>query len=229
MITIILVEPEGPENIGAVARVMQNFGINKLVLVNPKADHLSMDAQKRAMKAFPILKKAKVTKTIPKLHTLVATTAKLGNDFNVPRAPLSPEQLAQTINKLSNKTEIGLVFGRESKGLTNQEVQQCDFTVTIPSSEKYQALNLSHAVGIILYEFFKTSKEIKPHEKITIASEREKQQVINLHNDVLNQLSFSLQTKKETQIKVWKRVISKAFLTKREAYTLMGFLKKLKK
>ncbi|MBS3128267.1 RNA methyltransferase [Candidatus Woesearchaeota archaeon] len=226
MISLILVEPEGPENIGAVARVMKNFDVTELILVKPKCNHLSLEARKRAMKAHSVLEKAKIVKAIPKMHTLIATTAKGGNDFNVSRAPLSPEQLVEII--AHKKINLGIVFGRESSGLTNEEIQQCDFCVTIPSSEKYQALNLSHAVSIVLYEIFKKNKKIKPHEKITIASEREKEQVIKLHAEVLNYFSFSSKPKKEIQQKVWKRVIGKSFLTKREAYTLMGFFKKVK-
>lgn len=226
MLSIIIVEPENDGNVGAIARAMMNFNFSDLILVNPKCDHLSETAINRARHADTILKKAKIVKKIPKMHTLIGTTARLGTDFNVPRSPMSPDQLIDLLPK--SKQNMGLVFGRETTGLTNEEVQQCDFVVTIPTKREYQSLNLSHAVAILLYELYKHSGDVKPHEKVTMASEREKKQVIIMFKDVIGKLHFPTPTKKQTQLKVWKRIMGKSFLTKREAYALMGFFKQAK-
>ncbi|MBW2978422.1 TrmJ/YjtD family RNA methyltransferase [Candidatus Woesearchaeota archaeon] len=218
MISIVLVEPKNSGNVGAIARSMANFGFSKLVLVNPKCNHLSQTARNRAKWAQVVLKKAKVVKKIPKFDTLVATTAKIGTDYNIPRSPISPEKLSSVC-----KGNIGIIFGRESTGLTNEEIQQADFVVTIPASKKYPVMNLSHSVAIILYELSKEDHT----SHIILASKKEKEQILKMINKVLNKLSFATKEKKQTQKIVWKRTINKSFLTKREAFAIMGFFRKL--
>lgn len=224
MISIILVEPKKSGNLGAVARVMANFGFDNLVLVNPKCKKTAKEAIKRAKHGIDVLKKAKVVKKIPAMDTLIATTAMLGTDYNIPRSPISPEQLSKIILK---KGKIGIVFGREGPGLTNKEVLACDFVCTIPSSKKYPTLNLSHSVAVVCYELSKSLSTKKVSEHIIFASKAEKDQLMKFLNQALKKMPFKNVQKRETQKKVWKRMIGKSFLTKREAYALMGFLKKL--
>ena len=225
MISIILIQPENSGNIGAVARAMKNFGVNNLVIIHPKVKVNTITSRKRSKHAVDIIKKAKVKDInfLKKFDCLIATTAKLGTDYNIPRSPISPEQLTKITNKRSN---IGLVFGRESKGLTNKEIALCDFLVSIPTSKDYPSMNLSHAVTILLYELFKNKENIASH--ITPASKIEKQQLMKNINQILNKLKFTTDSKKQTQKTIWKRILGKSFLTKREAFALIGFFKKLK-
>jgi len=222
MISVVLVEPRNSGNVGAVARVMANFGFSDLILVNPKCNHLSQTARNRAKWANNVLSKAKIVKSLSSIKsTLVATTAKIGTDYNIPRSPITPEKLSKIIKK-----DAAIVFGRESTGLTNKEVQQCDFVVAIPTSRKYPVMNLSHAVGIVLYELAKKKENVSSH--IIFASEADKKQLMKMLNKALNKMDFATKEKKQTQVKVWKRMIGKSFLTKREAFALMGFLRKIK-
>lgn len=222
---IILVEPENSGNIGASARVMANFRFNNLVLVNPKCEHLNEQAKKRAKQhGKKILLKAKVLKKLPKLDYLVATTSQTGSDYNIPRTFVFPEQLTE---KNTGSAEIGLVFGRESSGLTNAELLKCDFTITVPAAPEYPTLNLSHSVAIILYELFKKSDKQKIAEKTSPISVKEKEQIMKMFEKLFNRLKFSTKEKKETQNIVWKRIIGKAMLSKREAYAVMGLLRKI--
>ncbi|MFC1690704.1 RNA methyltransferase [Nanoarchaeota archaeon] len=237
MISIILVEPKNSGNIGAIARIMKNFEFSELILVNPKVNHLSQTAKNRAKHAQEILKKAKVKKSDKKLDKilggydyLIGTTGKIGSDYNIPRSPITPEKLAEKLkDKKLLKKKIGLIFGRENKGLYNKEIQICDFVVHIPGNKKYPVFNLSHSIGIILYELFKKKpdKTTSSSSHIVYASKTEKDQLEKLLNKALNNLEFSTAEKKLTQKKVWKRLIGKSFLTKREAYALMGFFRKL--
>lgn len=224
MISVILIEPSKSGNLGAIARVMANFGFDNLVLVNPKCKKTAREAIKRAKHGLYVLRKAKVVKKIPKMDTLVATTAKLGTDYNIPRSPISPEQLSEIIQP---NTKIGLVFGREGPGLRNEEVMACDFVCTIPSSSKYPTLNLSHSVAIILYELSKKMPNKKVSEHIIFASSVEKEQLNKMLEKTLKMLPFTAEQKRNTQRLVWKKMIGKSFLTRREAYALMGFFKKL--
>ena len=226
MIYIAILESETPGNIGAIARIMQNFDILNLILINPKCDHLDIIATARATKhAKKILEKAKIVKKfsyIKKFDCIIGTTAIQGSDYNIPRVAISPEKLISKIKNIKN--DIVIVFGRESNGLTNEEIMKCDIITSIPSSPKYPTMNISHSVGIILYELFK----IKHKNEIELASKKDKEVIFSEINNLLNNFKFSTKEKKETQKIIWKKIINKSFLTKREMFGLFGFLKKLK-
>ena len=235
MIAIVLVQPENSGNMGAIARAMGNFGFEKLILIDPKAEHLNDEALHRSKHAKDILKSA-VKK--PKSYFdksskdnifndydyVIAFTSVLGTDYNLIRTPLSPEKFSKSIDLKKN---YALVFGRDGSGLTNDEIKQCDFPVTIGTSKEYPALNLSHAVSIILYEIYKKHGTNSVCEHIRENDQPTKEVIIDKINAIINQLDFSTPEKSETQKVVWKRVISKANLTKREAYAILGFLSKL--
>jgi len=223
MIQIVLVEPKNSGNVGAIARAMVNFGFDKLILINPKCNHLSQTARNRAKWAQDVLKKTKKINSLSEIKsTLIATTGKIGTDYNIPRSPITPEKLSNIINK---KKDLALVFGRENSGLNNKEISECDFVVTIPTSKKYSVMNLSHAVAILLYELSKNKENISSH--IIFASEQDKKQLMKMLNKTLNNMDFATKEKKQTQITVWKRMIGKSFLTKREAFALMGFFRQI--
>ena len=224
MLTIVLIEPISPGNIGAIARAMKNFDLKKLILINPKCNPQSEEATKRAKHAKDILKKAKIVENfdyLKRFDYIIGTSANVGStDYNIPRLPVKPENL-----KIKNKNSV-IVFGREDSGLTNEEIMKCDFIVSIPSSKKYQTLNISHAAAIIFYELFKQKKETS-HEHIRMAVNKDKQILFKLINQSLNKLNFSTPDKKETQKKLWKRIIGKSYLTKREFQAMCGFFKKI--
>jgi tRNA/rRNA methyltransferase len=229
MISIVLIEPEHPGNIGAVARVIANFGFENLVIVNPKCA-IDDEVLRLAKHAGNIVKKAKITtaKILAEFDYKIATTSQLGTDFNLTRTPIAPEQLAGILNTTAkNKSKIALIFGREGEGLHNDEINSCDFVVAIPTSKKYPTMNLSHSVAVVLYELSKKLLKENISSHITPISEAEKKQIMKMFNKVLAKLPFKTEQKKETQRKVWKRMISKSFLSKREAYALMGLLRKL--
>ncbi|MFH0875455.1 MAG: RNA methyltransferase [archaeon] len=232
MVSVVLVEPENPGNIGAVARVMKNFDFDELILIAPKADHLCDEAICRAKHAGDVLKKAIVMpysyfeKGINSLFSdfkiVAATTSVLGSDYNIPRLPISPEALAKNIT-----AKTAIVFGREGSGLNNDEISRCSFIVTIPSSKKYPALNLSHSVSIILYEIYKLNGKNKIGSNINYISQKEKEVILEKVELLLDSLHFATPEKKETQREVWRSIVNKNFLTKREAFALLGFLRKL--
>ena len=229
MIELILVEPRKQENLGAIARVMKNFSFNKLVLINPKCK-IGISARKVARHANDVLSKAKIKdfKYLKKLDYLIGTTSRLGTDYNIPRNVIDAEKIAEKISSVDyKKLKIGILIGRESSGLTNDEINQCDALITIPSSKEYSALNISHSVSIILYELFKKIGEEKSNSHILFATEKDKEVMMQYINKILDNLEFSTPEKKDTQKKVWKRVFGKAMLTKREAFAVMGFLRKL--
>ena len=91
---------------------------------------------------------------------------------NVSRVAITPKQLAERVS--SAKGSIALVFGRESSGLTNQELDSCDFMVTIPASHDYNVLNVATAASIMFYEIFHRTKARQDE----LASEASKQRLL---------------------------------------------------
>jgi len=227
MISIILIEPETSGNVGYVARAMKNFGFKELILINPKCNHLDLNAMSRATHARDLLKKAKVEdfSYLKNFDYLIATTAIIGTDYNIPRSPISVEELAKKVSKIKNK--IGLMIGREGSGLNNKEINMADFIVTIPASKSYPTLSISHSVAIMLYELFKYMNKERQNQHIIFASKKEKEIIMKIINKHLDKMEFQTRGKKDTQKKIWKRILGKSFLTKREAFALMGFFKKL--
>lgn len=237
-IIIVLIAPETSGNVGAVARVMANFESKNLLLINPKCDHLNKTALDRASHAKSILKNAKVIKNkdfkkvekqIRKFgNHIIATTSKLGNDYNILR---SVEYINDVTPKITQKdSNLVLIFGRESCGLTNQELEIADFAVTIPSADKYPVLNLSHSVAVCLYEIYKTANNKKITEsKPRQAQQTEIAQLNKLINLTIDDMTFVRNGQDKTLRLVWKKLLSKLMLSRREAFALIGYFKKILK
>ncbi|MSR86064.1 TrmJ/YjtD family RNA methyltransferase [Candidatus Woesearchaeota archaeon] len=220
---IICIESQTPGNLGAIARTMKNFEFENLVLLNPKCSHLDKEALDRATHAKEILQKAKIVKEL-KYDTLIGTTAILGTDYNLIRTPITPEALAQ----MDLKGNVGLVIGREADGMRNEELKACDIVVSIPTSKKYPTMNVSHATTILLYELFKASKKEKIGQHIKPAKKEDKERLLALIDEKMECLTFTTEYKKRTQRTLWKNVIGKSNLSKRELMALFGFMKKIK-
>lgn len=148
----ILVEPFVPENVGAAARAIKTMGFKSLRLVNP-CDHLSDKAQMLAHGSVDVLKKALVFPSLEEaLHDcdlIIGTTAKqrmAKNDYHM--CEELPDLIAR---KLKSVNKIAIVFGRESRGLNNQELKLCDILSTIPMKAKYPSLNLAQTVMLYAY------------------------------------------------------------------------------
>ena len=228
MISIILMEIEHPGNVGAIARVMGNFGFQQLVLVNPQCDHLCQEARCRAKHAQGVLENAQVVgvSSLREFDYLIGTTARVGNDYNINRSPLTPPELVEVLK--GKEANIGLLIGREGNGLTNEEIKQCDYTVTIPALKTYATLNISHAVAVLLYELSTLLVEEKNTDHFIVAGVEEKKHLFSAFDALLESLPFETPEKKETQKLVWKKLVGKSMLTKREAFALFGLFKKMR-
>lgn len=221
MITVALLSPESEGNVGAIARVMKNFSLSRLLLIDPGCDHLSADSMARSTHASSILKRAKVGKlsSLKKFDYVIATTAIVGTDYNIPRLPITPSCLSQILDR---KADSCILFGPESSGLPNSVIRRCDIIVKIPSDQKYPTMNISHAAAIILYELFKA----RPACAAAPVKKKEKDILLDNINKLIDSLGFATEQKKDTQKLVWKRVINRSMLTRREAFALLGFFRK---
>jgi tRNA/rRNA methyltransferase len=224
-VSVVLVETHNTGNMGSVSRAMKNFGCTRLLLVNPKASHKTITARKFAMHGSDVLRNAKKIswQDVLKHDVVVSTTARLSNDYNIPRSPLTPRKAAEKLAAVK-KRSIALVFGPEDAGLPTSYILDSDFIITIPTAQ-YAALNLAQAVTVILYELH----TIKPKEFFTPVSAAEKVELQRLIHEQIDTLPFATKEKRETQRRVWNRVIGKALLTRREAFALLGFFRKLRR
>ena len=153
---IILVGPTLGENIGAAARAMMNFGLSEMRLVSPKGNWPNQKAINTASGAERILEQAKIFDTteeaVADLQRLYATTAQV-RDMEKP--VLGPHGLAATVRENSVAGEkSGILFGRESKGLDNEDVAMSDAIVMVPVHPDHTSINLGQAVLLIGYEWF---------------------------------------------------------------------------
>ena len=148
-VKVVLVGTTHPGNIGATARAMKNMGILDLALVEPK-EFPSDVATFRSKAAKDILEKASVHKSLAEAISqceLVVGTSARGR--TVPWPVLNPKEAAGEMHKSSLNGKVAIVFGREDRGLTNEELGLCNFHVHIPSDPEYSSLNLSQAVQIL--------------------------------------------------------------------------------
>jgi tRNA/rRNA methyltransferase len=160
MLAVVLVEPAGPLNVGSVARLCANFGIEQLRLVAPRCDHLGEEARRMAVHAEPLLEQAalfpSLAAALADCERVVATSGRI----EMESLPLSDAPAAMRWLKAQPSAAAGmgaLVFGREDRGLSNAELLQAGRVVRLSTSESYGSLNLSHAVAICLHELQQTA------------------------------------------------------------------------
>ncbi len=152
-IRVVLVNTSHAGNIGGAARAMKNMGLSRLVLVDPE-DFPSPNAVARASGATDILDSALVVATLE--EALAGCSLVLGTsarDRRIPWPLLDPRECASvSVEQSAGGGEVALVFGREYAGLTNEELQRCQYHVHIPSDPQFSSLNLAAAVQVLTYE-----------------------------------------------------------------------------
>ena len=158
LINIVLVETSHPGNIGSVARAMKTMGLSKLSLINPRK-FPSGEANALSGNATDILENAQIYKTIEdaiKTSTFVYATSSRNRTIQWPT--INVEEAAELIlNQTTAEKEISILFGREDRGLTNEELQLANTHIEIPANPDYPVLNLAMSAQILSYEIFKAS------------------------------------------------------------------------
>ena len=166
-IRVVLVETSHPGNIGAIARAMKNMGLSDLVLVNPK-EYPSQVASARASSASDILDRAKVVSSLD--DALVGCKLAFGASARLRKVSWPQLDVRETA-ELAIKTvseedaQVALVFGREDSGLSNAEMDKCNYLSHIPSNPTYSSLNISQAVQVFSYECLMATNVKSVHQK----------------------------------------------------------------
>jgi len=215
---VVLVEPKFSGNIGAVARSMMNFAIDELYLVNPCT--IDDDAYRRSKHAKRILLESKVVDSLDEalkgMDLVVgSSSAVTDNEKKFRRIPLTVRELREKMENYDGN--VALVFGREDDGLFNEELERCDLLVTIPASEGYPVLNLSHAATIVFYELYNGKVRIKK----TSADENEREKLFEYFERILPKINYPEHKREKTTV-MFRRILGRSVPSRWEYHTLMG-------
>lgn len=222
---VILVQPQEPGNIGSAARVMKNFGLHELYLVDPQCE-LSEEAFHLATHAADIVASAVTVPTTLEAvldRTLVLGTtarARTSEAFDV----YTPRDAAQTFSR----TGVALLFGPERSGLSNADLDLCHAYIRIPTG-KFSSMNLAQAVNLVAYEFFVTQVDGGQSRQPPDLASREALE--RLHRHFLEVVNYIGYTNDETFHKtdhMYRRIFDRARLTEREVAALHGLWRQVK-
>ncbi|OUX46244.1 MAG: rRNA methyltransferase [Candidatus Pelagibacter sp. TMED275] len=190
-ISFILHKPQLSENIGTTARAIKNFNFNKLIIIDPKPLYPNDKILATSVGAKDIIKNSKVYKTlepaVKKFDYLIATTARFRNK-NIKHLQISD------LKKLNYNKKLGFIFGSEASGLSNKEISYANYTLNIPTNDKFKSLNLSHSVIIIaqIISSILNSKvsDFSKSKKINNASKKNVYRLATFVIDNLDKMNF---------------------------------------
>ncbi|MBT3352806.1 MAG: RNA methyltransferase [Nitrospinaceae bacterium] len=173
---VVLVQPKGGGNVGAIARAMSHFGLSTLRLVSPHCDPKSVEARSMAMSAQPLLARAEhfatLREALDDCEWAVATSRRLGRNR---RPTMTPREGAAALLERAKGERVALVFGREDKGLRTDEVDLCQERLMIPTLSESESLNLSQAALLIFWELFSEKQAATEHpESASISHESDR-------------------------------------------------------
>lgn len=223
-IKVVLVRPQSAGNVGAIARSMMNFGLQDLILISPECE-IDLEARKRAMHASePVLDKLKryrsLERALSHMDLIVGTTGvKTRNVKKFGRIAITPREFAEKIRNFDGT--VALLFGQEDFGLDRETIERCDILVTIPTSEEYPIMNVSHAASIIFYELFQSAAIVWKSDR---AARLEMDILVQQFGSLLEAINYPKHKRKRTTV-MFRRMLGRAVLSKWEYHTLMGVLK----
>ncbi len=223
-IRVVLVGTLYTGNVGSACRAMANMGIHHLRLAAPNLQNSWEEGERLAVHATDVLKNreeyATFEEAVADCVAVVGTTAREGLYRQHVKAP---RDCAADILALATTGPVALVFGREDKGLLNEEVAQCTHLIRIPVDEGYTSINLAQAVLITCYEFFTaTGRYVPPHEKAPPAPQAQKMQLMKNWAEMLVEIGFMQSIQTEHFMQGFHRVFSRGVFTRDDAALLLG-------
>ena len=223
-IRIVLVGTLYTGNVGSSCRAMANMGIRHLRLAAPNLQNSWDEGERLAVHATDIMNSreefASLEEAVADCIAVVGTTAREGLYRQHVK---SPRDLAPDIVSLASQGPVAIVFGREDKGLVNEEIAQCTHLLRIPVSEGYTSINLAQAVLISCYEIFAASGSyVPPHEKAPPAPQAQKAQLMKNWAEMLRGIGFMKSEQTDHFMQGFQRVFSRGVYTKDDAALLLG-------
>ncbi|QTA83692.1 tRNA (cytidine/uridine-2'-O-)-methyltransferase [Desulfonema limicola] len=225
-ITIVLNQPRYPENIGSGARAMRNMGFYNLIVVDPenfdleKVEKLSTHAARDVVEKIQIFDN--LQKALSPFNYVVGTTARLGGQRQVN----SPSVMAEKLIPISKENNIAIVFGREDRGLSNEDIRLCHGLVNIPTAD-FSSLNLAQAVMVICYELFNAGTKKKHDFNPRLASCYELNGMYKDLKDVLIKISYINPENPDYWMNYIRKFFTRMNLRAREVGIIRGLIRQV--
>ncbi|MBW2708846.1 MAG: RNA methyltransferase [Deltaproteobacteria bacterium] len=226
-VAIVLVQPQIPENIGAVARAMHNMGLNRLVLVDPKnCDHdrmfkMATGSSTNVLDSMDIHKDLR--EALEPFQYLVGTTARIGASRP---ALVQPRSLAQKLIPISQDNPVAILFGPEDRGLSNDQLRFCHTIATIPTAS-FSSLNLAQAVGIVCYELLLATDRTPVAPVPRLANSFELEGMYDHLREMLSKIGFLDPQNPEHWLLNIRRFLSRVPLRAREVRIIRGVCRQM--
>jgi tRNA/rRNA methyltransferase len=229
---IILIDPQLGENIGMVARAMLNCGLTDLRLVRPRDGWPNPNAISSASGADIVLENTKVFETtseaIADLNLVYATTAR---DRDMTKEIVTPEIAAREMRAVGSQN-CGILFGREAKGMKNEDIVLANKIVIAPLNPGFTSLNLSQAVLLLAYEWYKIADDTPDAElrmKDTRPANKEELLMLfeHLESELDNHGFLRVKEKRPVMVQNIRNVFQRANMTEQEVRTFRGVVKSL--
>jgi len=242
-IRIVLVEPAGPLNVGAVARVMKNMGLSRLVLVAPKCDPVGAEARQMAVHAGDVLESAEIVGDLPEAlqgcQWAIATT---GRPRTLAHTLESPKTLLPWLLEVAHQGNAALIFGPEDRGLNNTELNYAQRFLSIPANPAYPSLNLAQAVAVCCYELFQEAEgrgkrsqrpELMPDSKFQVPNFSTPDTLDSLEayyqhlEALLLKIGYLYPHTADSRMKKFRRLFNRAMPSQEEVALLRGILSQI--
>ena len=232
---VVLVEPSGPLNVGSVARLCANFGIQDLRLVAPRCSSADPEAQRMAVHGLAVLEQARcypdLISALADCRRVVATCGRLDHG----EIPLHPPE--QVLPWLLNAPEAGdgdspraaLVFGREDRGLSNDELLLSQRVIQLHSHASYPSLNLSHAVAVVLHELERLRRGSAPNDsQPSPAGPSELEPCLKDAEALLLEVGFLLEHTAHARMAKLRGLLQRAMVRSEEVALVRGMVRQLR-
>ncbi len=221
--------PKFPENIGASARIASNFGINELVVVSEEQFDQERMLKMATHKAADLIREMRVCRTTAEaaapFQLIVGTTARQGRHRPEDQ---TPREVMAAIAQQTADSRIGLMFGPESTGLSNEDLDLCQFASTIPTAG-FSSINLAQAVAIHCYELY-TAVQPRPFAavpKSEFANSFDLEGMYEHIEEALNEITFLQDTNRIYWMRNIRQFLGRVQLKKKEASMIRGICRKL--
>ncbi len=233
-ISIILVEPQGDENIGMIARAMANCGLDDLRLVKP-AEYKTAGSKKWAVHAFSIIEKAKKFNSLQAACADVSSVIALSRRKGRTRPPVYEfSQAMIKTAKQAAKAQIALVFGPEADGLSSADLVKCDTIISIPTDEAYPSINLAQSVLLVCHHLYlqqslPKKQNIEIADSYTFLTKQEAEPVLMCIKETLVNLGYNDDNQLVSKItKHFAEIFGRAGLRCKDANMFLGLMARIK-
>jgi tRNA/rRNA methyltransferase len=231
---VILVEPQMGENIGAAARAMWNFGLERMRIVNPRDGWPNQKAVTMSSGAARVIDNVQITETtaqaVEDLHYVFATTAR---DRDLTKPVVTPERaMEQARAMIAEGQNVGILFGPERSGLENPDIARANAIISVPVNPAFASLNLAQCVLLLAYEWRRHGADVIPEVDAMAGTRRAESIEIQKLTEVLEARLHSVgffwpDHKAESMITTLRNMISRLPLTEADVRVFHGIIKSL--